>query len=350
MKKGSPLSRGIGRTDRYVAPVAISGHPPLRAKESAEREKKKGTRSPDVFARPVITLVQPKSGPLSLASLGYTFPSVRAKFHRHPALDMAGTMIALMVSTLYIALTSLIAYWMRRYVGYYVGEPFVKALFLESIATAELCGACFELIVVAENWGVSVYAIYLFVLTVWWSSSWGDASACPYTHIEDAIEGKKSLRAAFLLIWAELLGGLAVFRYVQLLWALEIVSTHKSKAFEDCTTDLQVPVIVGALVECAATCVCRIVSRGLAELEPRFGTILDAFVGTSMVVAAFDYSGGYFNPALASALKYGCLGTSAVDHFIVYWVGAIVGSVGALRLGKMPFIRNYIERRKDKVD
>lgn len=88
-----------------------------------------------------------------------------------------------------------------------------------------------------------MYAIYLFFLTIWWSFNWGDATACPYTHIEDVCEGQKSVRNAFLLIWAELVGGLAVFRYIQLLWALEIVPTHKNRAFEDCTTDLQVTII-----------------------------------------------------------------------------------------------------------
>lgn len=98
---------------------------------------------------------------------------------------------------------------------------------------------------VAENWGVSMYGIFLFALTIWWSMNWGDTTACPYTHLEDVVEGKKSVRDAFLLIWAELVGGLAVFRYVQLLWAIEVVSTHKNKAFEDCTTDLQVRTIIG---------------------------------------------------------------------------------------------------------
>lgn len=92
---------------------------------------------------------------------------------------------------------------------------------------------------VADNWGVSMYAIYLFVLTIYWSIHWGDASACPYTHLEDVFLGNKSLRIALLLIWAELIGGLAIFRYIQVLWSLEIVSTHKNRAFEECTTDLQ---------------------------------------------------------------------------------------------------------------
>ena len=85
-----------------------------------------------------------------------------------------------------------------------------------------------------------MYAIYLFFMTIWWSQVWEDATACPYTHIEDVIEGKKSLRVAFLLIWAQLMGGLVIFRYNQLLWALEIVPTHKDRAFSECNTDLQV--------------------------------------------------------------------------------------------------------------
>lgn len=257
--------------------------------------------------------------------------------------------VALAVSTFYIALTSVIAYWARKYVKYYFREPLVKTLFYEGIATAELCGACFELIIIADNWGVSMYGIYLFVLTIWWSMNWEDASACPYTHIEDLIQGTKSLRLAFLSIWAELIGGLVIFRYVQLLWALEIVSTHKNRAFEECTTDLQVPAIFGAFIECVATCICRVVSRVLSELNPRFSTAIDAFAGTTLVVLAFNYSGGYFNPALATSLKYGCLGTTTMDHVIVYWVGACAGSIASLKVAQMPFVRNFVRRQKEKA-
>lgn len=60
---------------------------------------------------------------------------------------MGATLFALAVSTLYIILTSLIAYWARKYAKYYTQRPFLRALLLEGIATAELCGACFELII-----------------------------------------------------------------------------------------------------------------------------------------------------------------------------------------------------------
>jgi hypothetical protein len=48
---------------------------------------------------------------------------------------------------------------------------------------------------------------------------------------------------------------------------------------------LQVPAFQGALIEGVATFLCRIVSKLIAEIEPRFGGVLDAFIGTSLVVA-----------------------------------------------------------------
>ena len=66
----------------------------------------------------------------------------------------------------------------------------------------------------ADNFGVSAYAAILFVLTVWWSSEWGEATACPYTHLEDVIDGKADVRQAALKIWAQLTGGVLVFRSV----------------------------------------------------------------------------------------------------------------------------------------
>ncbi|XP_037875962.1 aquaporin-12 isoform X1 [Bombyx mori] len=286
------------------------------------------------------------------------------------------TFAPLVVSTLFILLTSLLAHCARRLVHKTINEPFVRLLFEELIAAAELCGCCFELIVVADNFGVATYAIFLFALTIWWSVNWGDATACPYTHIEDVIEGKGDIRKALLKTWAELTGGLLVFKYVQLYWALEISETHKDKAFEECRADLQVPVIYGAIVEGIATCLCRLVSKSLGDLNPRFATAIDAFIGTSLVVAgvltrhtvfvyryqdntanadlsvsvfckvhlgkAFDYSGGYFNPVLATSLKAGCEGHTLMEHAVVYWIGACAGSILSVYMYKLPAIQRYV--------
>ncbi|KAG6458229.1 aquaporin-11 isoform X2 [Manduca sexta] len=252
------------------------------------------------------------------------------------------TFAPLVVSTLFILLTSLLAHCARRLVQKSIKEPFIRLLFEEAIAAAELCGCCFELIVVADNFGVATYAIFLFALTIWWSLNWGDATACPYTHIEDVIEGKGDIRKAFLKTWAELAGGLLVFKYVQMYWALEISDTHKDKAYEDCKADLQVPMLYGAVVEGIATCLCRLASKSLGDLNPRFATAIDSFIGTSLVVAAFDYSGGYFNPVLATSLKAGCEGHTLMEHAVVYWIGACAGSILSVYMYKLPAIQKFV--------
>lgn len=94
--------------------------------------------------------------------------------------------------------------------------------------------------IVADNYGVAVYAIFLFFLTILWSMVWGDATACCYTHIEDWLEGKTELRLVLLKTWAQLMGGCCVYRFVQIFWWFEFAQTHEGRAFESCTADLQV--------------------------------------------------------------------------------------------------------------
>ncbi|CAG9130744.1 unnamed protein product [Plutella xylostella] len=258
------------------------------------------------------------------------------------------TFAPLVVSTLFILLTSLLAHCARRLVQRVVKEPFLRVLLEEAIAAAELCGCCFELIIVADNFGVSTYAIFLFALTIWWSMNWGRPPPAP-TRIwrkslkSPTIPGKGDIRKALLKTWAELTGGLLVFKYVQMYWALEISETHKDRAFEDCKADLQVPVLYGAVVEGVATCMCRLASKSLGDLNPRFASAIDSFIGTSLVVAAFDYSGGYFNPVLATSLKAGCDGHTLLEHALVYWLGACAGSVLSVYIYKLPAIQKLVK-------
>lgn len=117
------------------------------------------------------------------------------------------------------------------------------------------------------------------------------------------------------------------------------------------------------LIEGVATFLCRIVSKSIAELEPRFGGTMDAFIGTALVVAgniyslltkyilfysllccilACDYSGGYFNPVLATSLKLNCQGNTLTEHLVVYWIGSIAGSTAAFYLFKKPIIHDKL--------
>lgn len=41
---------------------------------------------------------------------------------------------------------------------------------------------------------------------------------------------------------------------------------------------------------------------------------------------AFNTTGGFFNPILASSLMIGCEGNTYWEHFQVYWIGSLLGS------------------------
>ena len=56
------------------------------------------------------------------------------------------------------------------------------------------------------------YAIFLFLLTIWWSDHWSDATACPYIHFEAALTGGMSAIETLVRTAAQTAGGLIVFK------------------------------------------------------------------------------------------------------------------------------------------
>lgn len=65
---------------------------------------------------------------------------------------------------------------------------------------------------VADNYGVYCYGVYLFLMTIWWGQSWGTATACPYSLLEEYVEEGTNPVHVVLKIFAQVLGGLASFR------------------------------------------------------------------------------------------------------------------------------------------
>jgi len=103
-------------------------------------------------------------------------------------------------------------------------------------------------------------------------------------------------------------------------------------------------------VEGIATLLCRLASKTLSEKNPKYSNILDSFVGTSLVVAAFNYSGGYFNPVLSTSLKWGCSGNTDIEHIIVYWIGSCSGALLSVPAFKHPIVRNLLLGEKIKEE
>jgi aquaporin related protein len=244
-----------------------------------------------------------------------------------------GLVPCICISTGYILVVLFLAEVLRRLCAP-LNPGLVKTSLLEAVAAAELCGACFELIIIADNYGIMAYALYLFLLTIWWSDHWGDATACPYIHMEACAEGTMSRKETIVRTIAQTVGGVAVFKFIQVLWALEIAETHVGRShsaiYNVCSADLTVPVLHAAVIEGVATLACRIGSRLITQKEPKYATAIDSFIATSMVVAAFNYSGGYLNPVLATSLKFGCRGHTPMEHIVVYWIGSSLGALSSI--------------------
>merc|ERR1712107_869414 len=95
------------------------------------------------------------------------------------------------ISTGYILLVLFLCELARKVIAP-LNPGLVKTALNEAIAAADLCGCCFELIIIADNYGLAAYGLYLFLLTIWWSMKWGDATACPYNHFEECVQGNMS--------------------------------------------------------------------------------------------------------------------------------------------------------------
>ncbi|KAB7495657.1 Aquaporin-12A [Armadillidium nasatum] len=250
--------------------------------------------------------------------------------------------LSILISSLTILTQMTLSHIVRTQISKLVKHDLLREIILEIVASAELCGTCYELIIIADNYGVLAYALYLFLMTIWWSKSWGTATACPYNLLEEYVEQGTDFKTVGLKIGAQTFGGIASFRWVKQLWMLEMAATHKGRGVEDCSADLQVPFLFGFLIECVLTCFCRLFSRSLGELEPKFSNIIDSFFATSMVVLAFNYSGGYFNPVLATGLKWGCKGHSNTEHVVVYWAGSILGSMLSIKLWNNQMVKEKL--------
>ena len=65
----------------------------------------------------------------------------------------------------------------------------------------------------------------------------------------------------------------------------------------------------------------------LANNDPKYSTIINAIFVCFAIHSALMYSGGVYNPMLATVLLGGCKGHDWTDHFLIYWIGSTAGAL-----------------------
>ena len=65
-----------------------------------------------------------------------------------------------------------------------------------------------------------------------------------------------------------------------------------------------------------------------------FSLFSSSFISRDILLALIFWNvsnfSGYYNPVLATGLKFGCRGHSHFEHFIVYWIGASLGALASI--------------------
>jgi len=245
----------------------------------------------------------------------------------------------LLVSTAYVLITLATAEFLRG-VTRLLTWGFIRTCCTEFIAIFELSAVCYELNLVSDLYGSAAYWVYLFGASVWWCYRWGEATGCPYTHVEEWLDGGRDGKSGALLALVEVIGGLVFYRFFLFyLWNLEYGESHLERVVQaDCHSDIQTDPWKACVIEAGGVFICQLTGKTLSRLgvfTERTEIIINSAVGTTLVVLAFTTSGGYFNPALATALQFGCEGSTPFQHVLVYWIGDTLGAVGAYYLWKV---------------
>lgn len=85
---------------------------------------------------------------------------------------------------------------------------------------------------------------------------------------------------------------------------------------------------LGAFIESFATLLCRLASRAISELGPRFSTVYDSFIGTSFVVA-----GGILDKLLNATKCFLLIAISYICSFQLFGRLLQSGSGNIIKMG-----------------
>lgn len=121
-------------------------------------------------------------------------------------------------------------------------------------------------------------------------------------------------------------------RYASAFWSLHLIPPHEALHTSPCQAGLQVSMLHGAVVEAIITFVSRIVALESSYWPTSTAAGINGAVTVALCIFAFNSSGGFFNPILASALTLNCAGNNLMEHLFVYWLASLTGGIVARTL------------------
>ncbi|KAL3831476.1 hypothetical protein ACJMK2_023219 [Sinanodonta woodiana] len=234
-----------------------------------------------------------------------------------------------------------------RLVNQFVTPEWLRGYVADFSATMEICAYFFENNFIMKNYGSVCLFIAVVIECLIANRTFMGASESPCKAVVELVERQISVRCALQKILVQTFAGLASYRLARLIWAMDMVPDHRERYFETtCTSDLNVALLTGLMIEMAATLVDTWLGRQTINKMSFVDELLKCCNGSLMIVMGIHLTGMYFNPAMALGHTFGCEGTEKWEHFLVYWGGPFLGCIIALYLDKALHV-DVVEWEKD---
>lgn len=239
--------------------------------------------------------------------------------------------------------------WLLRTINRAITPEPIKFYVADFSATLEMCAYFFENNFIFKNYG----SLWLFIAVVVEcfiaNRTFYGASENPCHAFLQFMERSIPVTTAILRIALQTLAGFASYRFAKMVWSLDMVPDHRDRYMEtQCGSDLNVALLTGFAIEMGATLVDTWLGRQTVVKYSTVDEIIKLANGSLMIVLGINMTGMYFNPAMASGHTFGCHGTAAWEHFIVYWLGPFLGCYVATVLDKTIHI-DVAEAEREKA-
>ena len=260
----------------------------------------------------------------------------------------------IVVSILILILTMMLCEYAYRLVIQNVVPGIFKSCVLDFISAGEATIISWELITIFHQYEIQLWTCLAFTsMVIKFYRYKFDCISCPYSHIQSYLRGFISFKHAAARILCQFLGGSVFFRLQGHMWDLGLADIHIGRSYWMsyglCTAWLSEDTWIGFIYDFTGSLICG-VSTSLNfdfELFPKVSIhirILTASsITTGLVLTAFHHTGGFFQPLLAFARTFGCVGVlrevTLLDHVIVYWIGASLGAV--LSMYMTPYVKKF---------
>ncbi|KAL4120944.1 hypothetical protein QTP88_013542 [Uroleucon formosanum] len=145
--------------------------------------------------------------------------------------------------------------------------------------------------------------------------------------VQDLYQGVNVLRSIVALIASSYISN----RCTLALWSVNMLNTERTFFKTRCFRNLKsADTLKAATREAVITFAYLAMQLGLRKACKCLRVsknVLTSFVLMYINMSVFRYTGVLMNPTYATALTYGCPGQINRNHFIVFWIGPIIGAL-----------------------